>query len=42
LYEDQGVVARAFASLHQRLDPEFEWMNNKARNGHTEHFNAPA
>lgn len=40
LYEDQGNFDRVFASLHQRLDSEFDWMNYKARNGHPGHFNA--
>jgi len=31
-------LKRAFASIHQRLDIEFDWMNYKARNGG--HFNA--
>jgi hypothetical protein len=40
LYIEQGPYLRAFASIHQRLDVEFEWMNTKARNGSTGHFNA--
>lgn len=42
MYPDNGAppVRRAFASIHQRLDSEFDWMNYKARNGEGGHFNA--
>ncbi|OZE22312.1 hypothetical protein CH256_22595 [Rhodococcus sp. 05-2254-6] len=40
LYNDSGDTARVFASLHERLDREFDWMNLKARNGRSGHFNA--
>ncbi|MBY4383010.1 protein kinase family protein [Rhodococcus fascians] len=40
LYDDSGDTARVFASLHERLDREFDWMNTKARNGRSGHFNA--
>ncbi|WP_041815472.1 protein kinase family protein [Rhodococcus erythropolis] len=38
----QGAEERhcAFASIHQRLDVELQWMNTKARNGQSGHFNA--
>ncbi|WP_031939887.1 protein kinase family protein [Prescottella defluvii] len=33
-------LKHAFASIHERLDSEFDWMNTKARNGEPGHFNA--
>ncbi|MDO2934158.1 protein kinase [Paeniglutamicibacter sulfureus] len=38
LYLKLHDETRVFASIHERLDTEFEWMNFKARNGG--HFNA--
>lgn len=40
LYKREQVVPRAFASIHKGLDAEFKWMNYKARNGSSGHFNA--
>lgn len=40
LYDGLENVGRAFASLHARIDPEFEHMNYKAHNGTSGHFNA--
>lgn len=40
LYDDVPRFARGFASLHSRLDSEFDFMNFKARNGASGHFNA--
>lgn len=40
LYAEHGSAQRAFASIHERLDEEFLWMNYKARNGQPGHFNA--
>lgn len=40
LYRREQVVPRAFASIHAGLDDEFRWMNYKARNGSSGHFNA--
>ncbi|UNQ33889.1 protein kinase family protein [Prescottella equi] len=34
------LLKRGFASIHCRLDSEFDWMNYKARNGQPGHFNA--
>jgi eukaryotic-like serine/threonine-protein kinase len=33
-------LERAFASIHERLDLELDFMNQKARNGAGGHFNA--
>jgi tRNA A-37 threonylcarbamoyl transferase component Bud32 len=33
-------LERAFASIHERLDIELDFMNQKARNGVSRHFNA--
>lgn len=45
LYLEPGSFGRnpfasAFAFLHQRIDSELTWMNLKARNGTSGHFNA--
>ncbi|MBP3978688.1 protein kinase [Microbacterium sp. BLY] len=40
LYRHEQVAPRAFAFIHSGLDSEFKWMNYKARNGTSGHFNA--
>lgn len=40
LYRREQVAPRAFAYIHAGLDAEFKWMNFKARNGSSGHFNA--
>ncbi|MFI2231475.1 protein kinase family protein [Nocardia testacea] len=38
--QSRDPLKRAFASIHERLDSEFDWMNMKARNGESGHYNA--
>jgi len=38
--QSPDLLNHAFASIHERLDREFDWMNSKARNGDSGHFNA--
>lgn len=40
MYRREQVAPRAFAFIHAGLDAEFKWMNIKARNGTSGHFNA--
>jgi len=40
IYVDHGDYAAAFASIHERLDGELSFMNQKDRNGRGGHFNA--
>lgn len=40
LYDGLGELGRAFASLHARIDPQFEHINYKAHHGASGHFNA--
>ncbi|WP_160098563.1 protein kinase family protein [Rhodococcus sp. T7] len=39
-FQSGDQLKHAFASIHERLDSEFDFMNTKARNGESGHFNA--
>lgn len=40
IYQPEDVAPRAFASIHERLDALFRFMNTKAPHGQEGHFNA--